>query len=126
MAERLELKKEYLLQMRNELKVAKKKFFKVYKFYREGTILCHPFLEEFAIPLNNIVEKIQAFKEFFAALKVKYPRIPDVEELFDRRVEFWYRYHPKVEQFIHNGEQIDIKYNCYTDTLNEYWHEYIW
>lgn len=125
MAELPELKKEYLFQIKKQLRVAKKKFFRAYRFHCEGKIPYHSFLEKYGIPLTNIAMKIEAFKEFFAELDVKYPQIPDFEELFERRVEFWYHNSPKVEKLIYKGQEITIKYDYYTDLLHEYWAEYI-
>lgn len=125
MAELQELNKKYLSDMKKKLRVAKKKFFRAYRFYCLGTIPYHPFLEKYAIPLTNIVGKIQEFKEFFEELNVKFPQLPDFEDLIDRSVTFWYQNNSIVEDLIYKGETINIEYDHYTDSLLEYWQEYI-
>lgn len=125
MAELQELNKKYLLDMKKKMRAAKKKFFRAYRFYCEGKIPYHPFLEKYTIPITNIMEKMEALKEYFVELNVIYPKFPDFEELTERSVEFWYHHHYKVEELIYKGEEIDIEYGYYTDTLNDYWQEYI-
>lgn len=106
-----ELDQKYLLNLNKKLRSAKKKFYRGFTFYGQGKIPYHPFLEQYAIPLINIEQKIEAFKQYFIELNVNCLILPIIEESVDRAVLCWYEPETITEDLIYNEEKIAVEFD---------------
>lgn len=105
------LDQKYLLNLNKKLRSVKKKFYRAYTFYCQGKIPYHPFLEQYAIPLINIKQKIEAFKQYFTELNVNYLILPNIQESVGSAVLCWYEHETITEDLIYNDEKIAVKFD---------------